>query len=343
MFDPIKASILVLDPDADFLESVSTANRSPDSLTVVGRHFSARDREGLTTHIQEQYPDVLVINLDVDSELDFGKVITEIQGIPMPLPPLILGTTTREAFALKQKVYRMGIDDILLRPFMPQELWFRIEVLLKMRRLQRQIDAASRNLSQLNSKLSVSNRKLEQMTLTDDLTGLSNMRYMYKFLENQFMILKRHPRPFAILMMDLDHFKQVNDKNDHLVGSSAIQKVGHVIEHTMRKMDVKARYGGDEYIVAMPETDEKGARLAGERLREAIARTELVGSEDKIFTVTASIGIAGFDVGRHPNYKELIKDADCSLYESKRKGRNRVTWYVDGVTERPDPEKLERT
>ena len=143
-------------------------------------------------------------------------------------------------------------------------------------------------------------------------------------------------------MMDLDHFKSVNDKNDHLVGSSTIGSIGHVINQTMRKMDVKARYGGDEYIVAMPETDEQGARMACERLRSAIEITDHTGSDGATFRVTPSIGVACFDVTRHKSYKDLVRDADCALYEAKRLGRNRVAMYVDGVTERPDEEKLKR-
>ena len=341
MPDHIKATILLLDPDRDFLEAVVHQGRP--NIKIIAEQFDSHSKAKLGELIQEHYPDIVVLNLDVDNELEFGSPILEIQGTPLAFSPLILGTSAREAFALKQKIYKMGIDDFLLRPFNVAELWFRLDALLRIRRLQRQIDAASRNLSQLNTKLSSSNRKLEQMTLTDELTGLNNMRYMHKFLENHFMIIKRHQRPFTLLMMDLDHFKSVNDKNDHLVGSATISAVGKIIDQMMRKMDVKARYGGDEYIIAMPETDRDGALLAANRLREAIGQAVHQGSDGNSFSVTASIGLAGYDPARHTTYKELIKDADCSLYAAKRLGRNRVDYYEHGVTERPDPEKLERT
>lgn len=341
MSDRIKVTVLLLDPDSDFLIAARDANKDP-SINVISETFGARNKAKLPELIQTHYPDIVVVNLDVDDELDFGSPITEIQNIPLSLCPLILGTSAREGFHLKSRVYKLGADDFLLRPFPVQEVWFRIEALIRTRRLQRQIDQASRNLSHLNLQLADSNKRLEQMTLTDDLTGLSNMRYMHKFLENHFLVLQRHPRPFAILMMDLDHFKSVNDKNDHLVGSATIRRVGEVIQKVMRLMDVKARYGGDEYIAAMPETDEVGARMAGERLRAAIEITDHTGSDGTLFRVTPSIGLACFDVNRHKSYKDLIRDADCALYEAKRLGRNRVAMYVHGVTERPEEDKLKR-
>ncbi|MBS1983636.1 MAG: hypothetical protein JST16_05635, partial [Bdellovibrionales bacterium] len=193
MSDHTKTKILVLDPDRDFLDVVLRAQRSEDAV-VVGEHFDSRSKPQLSELIQNHYPDIVVVNLDVDDEIDFGSPITEVQSIPLSLCPLILGTSARDAFALRQRAYQLGIDDFLLRPFNPQELWFRLDSLMRTRRLQRQIDSASRNLSLLNSKLAASNRKLEQMTLTDELTGLSNMRYMHKFLESHFMIVKRHAR-----------------------------------------------------------------------------------------------------------------------------------------------------
>ncbi|MBS1984829.1 MAG: GGDEF domain-containing protein, partial [Bdellovibrionales bacterium] len=105
----------------------------------------------------------------------------------------------------------------------------------------------------------------------------------------------------------------------------------------------KARYGGDEYIIAMPETDEKGARLAAERLRANIEQAVHEGNEGTKFSVTASMGLATFDAQRHQTYKDLIKDADCALYAAKRQGRNRAVFYVHGETERPDEDKLKRT
>lgn len=341
MSELIKAKILLLDPDRDFLEAA--ARLASPGLSVVTQLFDARTKDQLSELVQTHYPDIIVVNLDVDNELDFGTPLITIQSIPLSLSPLVLGTSARDDFSFRQKAYQLGIDDFLLRPFLVQDLWFRLESLLKFRHLQRQIDAASRNLAQLNAQLSQSNRKLEQMTLTDELTGLSNMRYMNKFLENQFMILRRHPRPFTVLMMDLDHFKQVNDKNDHLVGSATISTVGKIIDDLMRKMDVKARYGGDEYIIAMPETNQEGALLAANRLREAIGRATHMGSDGQSFAVTASMGLAGYDPERHESFRDLIKDADCALYEAKRLGRNRAIYYEHGVTERPAPDKLERT
>ncbi len=342
MHAPVSASILVLDPDRDFLESVEKLKKN-ESVQLTTRVLDSVNRHKLTEWVQELYPDIVVVNLDLDGELDFGSAVTEINSIPTGLPPLILGTTAKEDLSLKIKAYNLGIDDLLLRPFQSSELWLRIGVLLRLRNLQRQLDSASRNLAQANANLSNSNVRLEEMTLTDELTGLSNMRYMTKFLENQFLILKRHPRPFAVLMMDIDKFKLVNDKNDHLVGSRTIQKIGHVIERVMRKMDVKARYGGDEFTIAMPETERTGAELAANRLREAIQQEPLEGSNGSVFHVTASMGVAAIDFNRHQSFEDLVRDADNALYQAKKRGRNCVVWYEHGKTEVITDEERKKT
>jgi len=269
------------------------------------------------------------VNLDQDDELEFGRCIEAMKSIPMARPPIVLGTSAREATRFKSLAYRAGVDDYVARPFMAPDLWLRLDVLTRMRVLQQQLDEATRKLSSFNAQLADSNRKLEAMTLTDELTGLHNMRFMIQFLEKQFDLLRRYERPFSIMMIDLDHFKQVNDRNDHLTGSAAIRSVGAIIEETTRRSDVKARYGGDEYIVALPETDTAQSVRAAERLRVAIEAATLEGSvEGYALKITASIGVATFERGRHKSFTDLIKDADRAMYLAKKNGRNRIVGFT---------------
>lgn len=318
--------ILVLDPDHDYLEAMErlAANRE---VKLVALPYSIKNKGSLEELVSTHFPDIIVINLDQDSELDFANPVTEIRSIPLPVAPIILGTTVRAESQFKQKAYALGIDDYVMRPFTPFDLWLRLDVMLRIRKLQQQLGDATRSLSILNVQLSDSNRRLEEMTLTDELTGLYNMRFMIQFLEKQYELIRRYDRPFSIMMLDLDHFKSVNDRNDHLVGSAAIKAIGQVIEETTRRSDVKARYGGDEYIIAMPETDEAAAKLAGERLRAAIERRELLGNEGVTFKITGSIGVATHLKDHHKTYTDLVKDADAAMYRAKESGRNRVHFF----------------
>jgi diguanylate cyclase (GGDEF)-like protein len=147
---------------------------------------------------------------------------------------------------------------------------------------------------------------------------------MTQVLDKQFSLLQRYHRPFSIIMLDLDHFKSVNDENNHLVGSETIRSLALVIEASTRNTDIKARYGGDEYIIALPETDIEAATLVAERLRENIFLHSVNINEKLVVRVTASIGVAAFNPKCHQSFTDLIKDADKAMYKAKRSGRNQV-------------------
>jgi diguanylate cyclase (GGDEF)-like protein len=294
------------------------------NLRIIAQPYSKRDNIAVEELLFDLYPDIIVLNLDQKDDLSFGEDIQEILRIPMPIPPLIVGTTSKDSIAAKNKAYTLGIDDYLVRPFTAPEVWLRLDVHLRTRKLQKQLDTATRKLSAMNIQLSSSNKTLEEMTLTDELTGLNNMRFMTQYMEKQFQLFSRYDRPFSIMMIDLDHFKEVNDQNDHLVGSETIKIMGRLIQDATRGSDIKARYGGDEYIVAMPETDRESARNVAERIRESICNHQLKGSDGKNFTVTSSIGIGCFDKPRHKSYADIVRDADYALYLAKKLGRNRV-------------------
>jgi len=329
MSDLLKPLILVLDPDYDFLEEMQRQAQEK-SIQIKTLPYSSRDRKPIEDVILENYPDILIINLDQDNEVNHGNPVLEVRRVPLPIPPIIIGITSREAVSLKQRCYDYGIDDYLLKPFNVSEVWMRLGVSLRIRSLQHQLDSATRKLSALNLRLSNSNKSLEVMTLTDELTGLNNMRFMTQYLEKQFQLFSRYDRPFAVMMIDLDKFKEVNDRNDHLVGSETIKVMGQIINQSTRASDIKARYGGDEYVVAMPETEREGAIVVAERIRVDIEAQQLSGTQD-IFSVTSSIGVASFDKKRHKNFRDIVRDADVALYMAKNAGRNRVVYFNSNV------------
>jgi two-component system cell cycle response regulator len=330
MPDQVTPLLLVLDPDQDFLERFESEAKKR-SIKVVTHTFSNRTPVVLEDIVLKHYPDIVIVNLDQDSELEHGRPVLEIRKTPLALSPIILGTTSRDAMALKTRCYDYGIDDYLIRPFSAVDVWLRLGVLLRIRALQKQLDLATRKLSAANSQLSNSNRSLEVMTITDELTGLNNMRFMTQYLEKQYLLFSRYARPFSIMMIDLDHFKSVNDKNDHLVGSETIKLMGRIINEATRSSDIKARYGGDEYIIAMPETDPSASRIVAERIRKSIADQKVKGHLSDAFQVTASVGVASYTPQKHKSYRDLIRDADLSLYVAKKTGRNRVVHFEDEV------------
>jgi diguanylate cyclase (GGDEF)-like protein len=165
------------------------------------------------------------------------------------------------------------------------------------------------------------NAKLVQLATTDPMTGLWNRRQFFAMAEMQWQHAQRYGRPLSLLMLDIDHFKSVNDRYGHDVGDRVILHVADLCGSQKRISDIAARLGGEEFAILMPETDVSGAGDFAERLRETIARSAVRHGDNGI-TVTVSIGIGDGDAVA--SLGDLLKHADAALYEAKEAGRNRV-------------------
>ncbi|MNS90559.1 Response regulator PleD [compost metagenome] len=205
-----------------------------------------------------------------------------------------------------------GADDYIVKPFVPLELLARIRTQLRIR--------------DLHEQLLYANAKLKEMVDTDDLTGLFNMRSLYQKLDFEMERGKRFGRDVCVVMMDIDFFKTVNDGHDHLFGSYVLSEVGKIIRANTRNIDLPARYGGDEFLVVLTETNYAGAMFFCERLRDSIAKTTFVSGEDSI-KLTASLGFAMMVTGETISARDLVRRADHALYDAKEKGRNQVSYY----------------
>ena len=168
------------------------------------------------------------------------------------------------------------------------------------------------------ARLRESRRELERRSITDDLTGLYNRRYLMETLANEVRRSRRLDHPCALLIADVDHFKEHNDAYCHLAGDAALARIAAVLRETTRDVDCAARYGGEEFVVLMPETKAVGAMETAQRIRTLLAGDELVGGK-----LSVSIGVAQFpEDGDGP--EALLARADGALYRAKREGRDRV-------------------
>ncbi len=191
----------------------------------------------------------------------------------------------------------------------------------------------SRSLAS-HSKLAALSQELERVALTDDLTGLSNRRALSERLTEAIAQARRQREPLSVLMIDLDCFKQINDSFGHDAGDRVLAAVGRLLRSVFRSSDIFGRWGGDEFLVVLPTTDERGAQMAAERLLEAARKTsasDLGFSEETVDAgdanngneqLTLSIGSA---TGTYTTAEQLLQQADEALYESKAMGRDRIT------------------
>lgn len=163
----------------------------------------------------------------------------------------------------------------------------------------------------------------QRLSLTDGLTGIWNRRYFQMQFRQVLATAQRFERPFSILMMDLDHFKEVNDRHGHQRGDALLIEFTQRVTHLLREVDTFARYGGEEFICLLSETDMQGAMTTAEKIHDAIRGEPFGTLDDELITLTVSVGVAAYpDHG--DSFKQLVEGADQALYRAKQTGRDRV-------------------
>jgi two-component system cell cycle response regulator len=201
-----------------------------------------------------------------------------------------------------------------------------------MREHVRGLERRVSDLSNKNMELVAENRVLAEISARDSLTGLYNRWYVLEKIESEINRSLRHRSPMALLLLDLDHFKNVNDTYGHLAGDQVLQFVGRLLKESCRVYDVPGRYGGEEFCLLLPETTLRSTPRVAERIRHRLETTEMALTGASV-VVTASIGIAGIDnESSDPVLSPgmLIERADRALYLAKNQGRNRVAmWDAD--------------
>ena len=165
--------------------------------------------------------------------------------------------------------------------------------------------------------------ELEKRAQIDALTGLNNRRHFYELAEQEIVRTRRYGKPLALMMLDVDHFKPINDTYGHQAGDLVLQQLSDVCRQTMREIDIIGRLGGEEFAILLPEANGAQAQEAAERLREVIAATVVRLEQDVSISFTASIGVAALVAADH-GVAAMLKRADEALYTAKNSGRNRV-------------------
>lgn len=165
--------------------------------------------------------------------------------------------------------------------------------------------------------------RIVEVSRMDELTGLPNRRAFYEHLEDEQGRFERKDQVYSLVMMDIDHFKDVNDTHGHSAGDRVLQEFADRLQSTVRGMDVLGRFGGEEFILLLPETGYEGAQTLAEKLREVIAERPF-DLEDQEVGITASFGVTAQTSESPREHEELIKEADQAMYEAKTSGRNCV-------------------
>ena len=216
--------------------------------------------------------------------------------------------------------YKSGAVDYICKPFDPSIILAKVSIFLELYRYRR-------SLEETQGELRAQKRILERLSITDDLTGLYNRRHLNNILRQEFDRCLRYDTPLSCLMLDLDKFKEINDTYGHLFGDTVLQEITRRICDTLRSSDIAFRFGGDEVLVLLPQTDIEGAKQTAEKIRLRCTAEPVCDNEHAV-TVAVSIGVASNPLHQAVLHNDLISFADTALYHAKEKGRNRVEEYI---------------
>jgi diguanylate cyclase (GGDEF)-like protein len=293
---------------------------SPDNLEILGTRLrfrgyavetAAGGREALA-RVARRPPDLILLDVMMP-DLDGFEVARRIKRDPsLPFIPIIL-VTARDSTEDKVAGLDAGADDYLTKPINFPELEARVRSMLRIKELQ--------------DELGEKNRELEQLSISDGLTGLFNHRHLQDVVHEEFERARRTGEPLSVVMLDLDHFKRVNDLYGHPAGDRVLQDLAEILRHTAREIDKLGRYGGEEFLAVLPDTEPEAAAIFAERVRERVAHHLFPVGRGEPLRLTVSCGTATYP---HPgvyNPKMLVQRADQAMYAAKAAGRNRIARY----------------
>lgn len=306
-----KVRILIVDDDPDSVELVW------QWLALQGYDLAIAHsgREALDK-VASCHPDLILLDLRLPPPDGFEVARILKQNAETKTIPLV-AMTVRKDVQSRVECLRIGVDDFVTKPFHWDELDATILAALEKRRLVTALESA-------NQKLKAANTQLMKLSVTDDRTALYNDRYLRKRLSEEFKRSMRYGTALSVLLFDLDHFKRVNDRWGHDCGDYVLREFSEILVANAREIDIAGRYGGEEFLMVLPNTDGIKAAIVGERVRRATENHDFKWNNETL-RLTVSAGIGSIPMNREVREEEqFIRAADEALYRAKEGGRNKV-------------------
>ncbi len=299
--------ILVVDDNPDNLEIISTR------LEFRGYQVVTAERgEAAIRIVNEERPDLMLLDIMMP-DMDGYEVARRIRATEDLAYIPIIFVTARDSTEDKVTGLDAGADDYLTKPINFPELEARVRSMLRIKRLQDQLEEK--------------NRELEELSISDGLTGLYNHRHIHELLQEEFDRSKRSGEPVSVVMLDLDKFKAVNDTWGHQAGDRVLETLADILRETAREVDRLGRYGGEEFIAVLPESDSEAAVTFAERVRDMVERQKFEIGEEEPLQMTISAGVATHPDDAPDGARRLVYFADQALYSAKNAGRNTVVRF----------------
>ena len=291
--------VLIVDDDRTMLDSLG------GMISECGYHgLTAQTWSDALKIFRREVPDIVLLDVIMPT-IDGYKLARMIKAEAESFVPIIL-ITGLDDLESKRRGMSAGADDFLIKPVAPLELEIRLNAMLR--------------IKLLTDELAAANNKLAELAVTDPLTGLYNRRALYEHLDREFNRSRRYGNSFAVCMLDIDHFKAVNDNYGHSMGDEVLKLVAATLNETIRRTDIVGRYGGEEFLILAPETPPEAAHILAERLRANVE--ENTRAAPGLPDVTVSVGAACSATVKAETCEALVQLADGALYDAKDSGRN---------------------
>jgi two-component system cell cycle response regulator len=297
------AQVLLVDSRASSQERIIKALKPVCNVVAIS------DPQAALFEAAESAWDLVIVNANFD-DYDPLRLCSQLRSLERTrfLPILLAAEAGAEDMVVR--ALDLGVNDYIVRPIDPNELLARTLTQVKRKRY--------------NDRLRMSVKQTIELAVTDGLTGLNNRRYLDNHLKILFTRASVRARPLSICLIDIDRFKSVNDTYGHDAGDDVLREFSTRIRQTVRGADLACRFGGEEFVVVMPDTDPAAAAAVAERLRAIIEKTPFaLKSAATAISLTASFGLS-CSIGGAETPEQLLKQADQALYTAKAEGRNRV-------------------
>lgn len=336
--------ILLVDDDASSLRLLERQLAEAGYSTVCASNGAEAMRILLAEGISLIITDWIMPEMN---GLELCRAIRSHEGIRFAHIILLTAQEDREIFV---EAFDAGADDCLSKPVDRRELLARLRAAERNLKLQRELESKNREVHRsnalaeiANNQLAEANRRLKELATTDELTGLSNRREAFSHLTELWSTSARHQEPLACIMIDIDHFKRLNDTYGHAVGDVVLKETARWLRRAARAGEPVYRIGGEEFLVVCPRATGLQAVRAAERLRQAV-QNGVISVQGSPLSVTISLGVGE----RTPEMREpddLVRMADNALYEAKNSGRNRVcaAWSIPARESEPAVSGLARS
>ncbi len=273
------------------------------------RVLVAASADDLSHDLIASQPVLVIVDADRLDALRFERLVLSLRGNPATRALPVLAMVSPPNLPALGEGLRLALVDFILKPFDPDELWGRVRVTL--------------HQANVVAELEREREEYARRSMTDSLTGLFNTAYIVERCDQEIGRSKRYAQPLSCLLVDIDNFKEVNDSFGHPAGNEVLRALAQLLRSGVRVSDVVGRYGGEEFLIVLPQTDRSGAMILAERLRQAVD-SEVFRVGLAAVRITVSVGVAAFPSRGVIGRETLFLAVDRAVYEAKALGRNRV-------------------